>query len=251
MYSGCQPWPPLFNTWEREVPQASLSPPARRCSPLVGPFPVPRKPTRPRQRGAKPRRDLPGLHAARPSGPRGQEKHRPRGPGDLGRHASRAGDLDTCAGAGSRAGGSRSDAGTHRTEAGLPAGTQAAAGHEQGRKAATAAAPAPQQQTAVSHGGPGPLPGARRHGAKAGGRQPAASAASRFSGNSAPPAQETRDGTRTHAPRVLTRPRPGVRTSTCPLGGRPRPRVGRWEGRVTGLEAGAEEEWGGLKGVAY
>lgn len=113
--------------------------------------------------------------------------------------------------------------GTHRTEAGPPAGTQAAAGHEQGRKAATAAAPAPQQQAAVSHGGPGPLPGARRHGAKAGGLRPAAS---RFSRNCAPPAQETRGRTRTHAPRVLVRPRPSVRTSTCPLGGRPRPRVG-------------------------
>lgn len=140
--------------------------------------------------------------------------------------------------------------GTHRTEAGPPAGTQAAAGREQGRKAATAAAPAPQQQAAVSHRGPGPLPGARRHGAKAGGGRPAASVAYRFSGNCAPPAQETRDRTRTHATCVLVRPRPSVRTSTCPLGGRPRPRVGRGSGRGARLEAGTREEWGGVKGVA-
>lgn len=85
--------------------QPSLSPPARRCSPLDCPFPVARKPTRPRQRVAKQRRDLPGLRAplttARSTGPRGQEKYHPRGPGDSGRHASPAGDLDTCALAGS------------------------------------------------------------------------------------------------------------------------------------------------------
>lgn len=65
-----------------------------------------------------------------------------------------------------------------RTEAGPPVRTQATSGHEQGRKAATAAAPAPQQQAAVGHGGPGPLWGARRHGAEAGDRRPAAFAAS-------------------------------------------------------------------------
>lgn len=135
--------------------------------------------------------------------------------------------------------------GTHRAEEGPLPRTQAAAGHEQRREAATAAAPAPQQQAAVSHGGLGPLPGARRHGAKAGERRrPAAFSAYRFSGNWAPPAQETRGGTRTHAPHAYVRPRPGVRTSTCPRDGRPRPRVGRgWSAQSAGvgLEAGPNE----------
>lgn len=145
--------------------------------------------------------------------------HGPREPGGSGRHASRAGDLDTLRPrrkpAATSSGGRR---GTHRAEEGPPPRTQAAAGHEQRREAATAAAPAPQQQTAVSHGGLGPLPGARRHEAKAGVRRPSASAACRFPGNCAPRAHGTRGSTRTHAPHAYVKPRPGVRTSTCPLG---------------------------------
>lgn len=68
--------------------------------------------------------------------------------------------------------------------------------------------------------------------------------------------------TRTHAPHAYVKPRPGVRTSTCPLGGRPRPRVGRGGARkvpeagwrrdqrekrsavVGGTKGGAGPDWG-------
>lgn len=199
---------------------STLCPPAPRNNPLVRPFPVPRKSAKPRQQAAEPRRDLP--RPRRHSQLRGP--HGPREPGGSGCHASRAGDLDTL-----RPHRKQRRRGTHRAEEGPPPRTQAAAGHEQRREAATAAAPAPQQQAAVSHGGLGPLSGARRHGAKAGVRQPSASAACRFSGNRAPRAHGTRGSTRTHAPHAYVKPRPGVRTSTCPLGGRPRPWVGRGE----------------------
>lgn len=173
--------------------------------------------------------------------------HGPRGPGGSDRHASRSGDLDTCSRAGSRP----NRAAATRDS---PCGGRAAA-PDPGSRWARAAEGGPDGSrpgpTAAGSGGPWRARPATR--ARAGTKPrracggPAASAAYRFSGSCAPPAQETRGGTRTHAPHAYVRPRPSVRTSTCPLGGRPRPRVGRgWSAQSSRarLEAGPREERG-------
>lgn len=109
-----------------------------------------------------------GRHsAARPSGPRGQEKHRPRGPGDSDRHESRAGDLDTCAGAGSRPEGTAATwdspyggraAGRDPGSRWAPAGEEGRDGSRPGPTAAGSgepswARPAPGRAQARSQGG--------------------------------------------------------------------------------------------------